>query len=350
MPKRSSDIGACCRIIEAVIHLHDWGFGNLRVSTGLSPSGAHLRVWVLPSTLVSEYDGITPLWCRQSTAEAEVEMCLAHTTGNADQPFGWSEAAAMDADELAGLMAARAPELINTAAGEDHEYREWLWTLLAAAYRSVFPIAFGDYIADPLAELAIAGPGEGEMRGKALPLPPPGAGTIRATTWYDRINALRKELSATDRSIADHVWLHRRDYIRWPTDDILLWPGCQRMRFHKYPESLTAKLKSKDIRPDTRSNGPAIAAYLCAGGERPVKPIGHGWSIHHIYDGQFPIEAGQSVPRAVEDESLFTRTGGLVAIHPCADGIASNYPYFSWLLRAEAYRRFRFDPCQFFRH
>ena len=57
----------------------------------------------------------------------------------------------------------------------------------------------------------------------------------------------------------------------------------------RYPEHLKAELKSRRIQLDTRSNGPAIAAFLYAGGERPTR-VGsrNSWSIHHLHSGKFP--------------------------------------------------------------
>ena len=42
--------------------------------------------------------------------------------------------------------------------------------------------------------------------------------------------------------------------------------------------------------------------------------------------------------------ATFTEAAGLVAIHPLADALADEVPYFAWLLRFEAYQRYGFDP------
>jgi hypothetical protein len=70
----------------------------------------------------------------------------------------------------------------------------------------------------------------------------------------------------------------------------------------------------------------------------------NGWPIHHIYDGQFPMPPRTDSIRAVSHGKYFTEAAGLVAIHPLADGMASETPYFAWLLRREAFLRFGFDP------
>jgi hypothetical protein len=89
-------------------------------------------------------------------------------------------------------------------------------------------------------------------------------------------------------------------------------------------------------------------AFLLAGGERPNRNNGKGWPIHHIYDGQFPMPPKMSSVKAVRHSDYFTEAAGLVAIHPLADGLASESPYFTWLLRHEAFARFGFDPDDVF--
>src|SRR2546421_3225725 len=67
-----------------------------------------------------------------------------------------------------------------------------------------------------------------------------------------------------------------------------------------------------------------------------------------IYDGKFPAHARVDTVHAVKDERLFTHSAGLVAVHPIADALADEVPYFAWLLRREAYKRFKFDPDNVF--
>jgi hypothetical protein len=82
-----------------------------------------------------------------------------------------------------------------------------------------------------------------------------------------------------------------------------------------------------------------------AGGDRPqrVSP-GREWSIHHIYDGKFPAPGKTETRHAVKDGRYFTEAAGLVAIHPIADALADEVPYFAWRLRREAFDRFGLDP------
>ena len=125
-------------------------------------------------------------------------------------------------------------------------------------------------------------------------------------------------------------------------------PGTVRKKYHNYSPEQKRQIKDAGYTPDSRANGPAIMAYLLAGGERPARSEGNKrWNIHHIYDGKFPFPtSGQSVTVLVLllDENLFTEAAGLVSVHPIADALADEVPYFAWMLRWEAYKKFGFDP------
>jgi hypothetical protein len=108
-------------------------------------------------------------------------------------------------------------------------------------------------------------------------------------------------------------------------------------------------MAAAQIKADARSNGPAIMDFLLSGGKRPLRRSpGRQWSVHHIYDGKFPAPGRLITAHAVKDKRLFTHSAGLVAVHPLADALADEVPYFAWLLRLEAYKRFRFDPDRVF--
>ena len=141
-------------------------------------------------------------------------------------------------------------------------------------------------------------------------------------------------------------------FVRWPAKPILLWDGCdriapegERQRIHSFPDAIKRAAKAVKAPLDTRSNGPAIAAFLVAGGIRP-KRFGsqNGWSIHHIYSGKFPYIEKSSTLHSAKNSRHFTQSAGVVAVHPIADGMCDEYPFFAWLLRAEAFRRFGYDP------
>ncbi|MBI1918406.1 MAG: hypothetical protein HYS12_27260 [Planctomycetes bacterium] len=150
--------------------------------------------------------------------------------------------------------------------------------------------------------------------------------------------------------MADDVWANRSAFIEWPARPLLFMPGAVRVKYHRYSPEQLAQIKAAGVRPDTRSNGPAIMAFAVAGGRRPDRASGcEQWSIHHIYDGQYPAPRARTCTRAVAHASYFTEAAGLVAVHPIAHALADELAYFAWLLRHEAYARFGFDPDGVFR-
>jgi hypothetical protein len=152
--------------------------------------------------------------------------------------------------------------------------------------------------------------------------------------------------------IADEVWSDKDSFICWPRRSLLFWSGLvrhpdgRRKDCYKFSAKHKALLKKANLEEDTRNNGPAILAFRIAGGHRPVRVdfSRHHWSVHHIYDGRFPIENRKSVLHATRDGNHFTQSAGLVALHPLADGLVGDCAYFAWLLRYEAFKRFNYDP------
>lgn len=170
------------------------------------------------------------------------------------------------------------------------------------------------------------------------------------TTW-----ALTESTSVTDpapRECIATVCKALDSFVRWPAKAVLLWHGCdriapegERQRIHSFPDSIRRAAKAVKAPLDTRSNGPAIVAFLVSGGMRP-KRFGsqNSWSVHHIYSGKFPYIGKTSTLHAAKSGQHFTQSAGVVAVHPVADGMCDEYPFFAWLLRAEAFRRFGYDP------
>lgn len=161
---------------------------------------------------------------------------------------------------------------------------------------------------------------------------------------------LKDTVPAHHIPVIDYVWNNRNLYVKWPRQALLFGPEMLRdKKFHVFSEGQKQSLKVAGIRPDTRSNGPAIMSFLLAGGERPWRANSNKqWSIHHIYDGNFPAPGMHMTTRAVIDSRYFTEAAGLVAIHPIADALACEFAYFAWLLRCEAFVRFKFDPDDVF--
>ncbi len=142
----------------------------------------------------------------------------------------------------------------------------------------------------------------------------------------------------------------------FPDKALLLWSECDRkppskgkQKYHSFPEAIKQEAKDKGIYLDSRPNGPAVAAFEFAKGERPER---HGsnnkWHIHHLYSGKFPYKDKDSTLHASKECFHFTQAAGLVALHPLADALADESPAFAWLLRYRAYEKFGYDPDQAF--
>ena len=143
---------------------------------------------------------------------------------------------------------------------------------------------------------------------------------------------------------------------RFSEKAVLLWTSCDRispskgkLKYHSFPEAIKEQAKARGIQLDTRPNGPAIAAFEFAGGERPER---HGsnnkWHIHHLYSGKFPYVGKSETLHATKEGLHFTQAAGLVALHPLADALADESPAFSWFLRFKSYEKFGYDPdCVF---
>jgi hypothetical protein len=117
----------------------------------------------------------------------------------------------------------------------------------------------------------------------------------------------------------------------------LFWPECVRANIdgtYIFPTELITHLERLGLKPDTRTNGPAINSFQAAGGKRPTWG-NEGWPIHHVFNG-------------VDDGNVFTHSAGLVAAHPVAHHLAHQSALLKWILQREAFLRFGFDPMGVF--
>lgn len=135
-------------------------------------------------------------------------------------------------------------------------------------------------------------------------------------------------------------------FVRWPRRALLLWEGRDRsIKYHTYPDPVLLAAQKVSLVLDGRVNGPAVAAYRLAGGERPPRfGSNNGWSVHHLYSGKFPHPGRPGTLHAAYDGRHCTQSAGLVAVHPIADQLCDEYPFVAWLLRALAFQKFGYDP------
>jgi hypothetical protein len=165
------------------------------------------------------------------------------------------------------------------------------------------------------------------------------------------ITRLEKNESDPVLGVARMVWGDKGRFVRWPDRAYRFWPGLTRAPgsgrrvCYTYSVEQLKAISSAGLAHRAWTNDPAIYAYKLAGGERPRRVDGKWeWTVHHIYDGKFPAFPHQRTTHAVNHPDYFTEAAGLVAVHPVAEALASEIPYFAWMLRFEAFRRFNFDP------
>jgi hypothetical protein len=172
--------------------------------------------------------------------------------------------------------------------------------------------------------------------------------------WFQR--ELAQIPSKPERFVIAKVADHLDAFVRWASESILLWPGCDRIpepgkkhKYFSYPVHIRDLARARQVRLDTRPNGPAIAAFLFAGGDRPKRfGSANAWSIHHLYSGKFPYLGQEETTHAAKNCDHFTQSAGLVAVHPVADSLSDEFPFFAWLLRARSFVRFGYDPDRVF--
>ncbi len=180
-------------------------------------------------------------------------------------------------------------------------------------------------------------------------------GIVEPCLLSDLSGWLARELTQVpenEKSVLKHVADQIDSFVRWPSEAVLLWPDCDRIaahgkkhRYHSYPSHIRQLAKTAGVALDTRANGPAIASFRLAGGERPTRfGSSNRWSIHHLYSGKFPYCGLQATTHAAQSGRHFTQSAGLIAAHPIADALADEYPFFAWLLRARAFNLFGYDP------
>jgi len=61
--------------------------------------------------------------------------------------------------------------------------------------------------------------------------------------FHSRMNLKFNELCKPEKKIINEVWEHITEFVQWPAKAILLWEGCVRVRYHKYPNEVKKKLK-----------------------------------------------------------------------------------------------------------
>jgi hypothetical protein len=158
---------------------------------------------------------------------------------------------------------------------------------------------------------------------------------LNSEPWPDemQIQTTPAMTSPTEWTAILSILTEPEHFFQWPQLGTLFWPGCVRTQNdgeHIFPAELVIQLERLGLKPDIRTNGPAINSFQAAGGKRPIWG-NQGWPIHHVFNG-------------ADDDNLFTHSAGLVAAHPIAHHLAHQSGLLKWLLRRESFLRFGFDP------
>ena len=162
--KRHPDpaIRRCQRVLLMVHELHKLGYQRLRISPGLSPSGAYWRCVVTPASNILTTHGALTREYFLHTAR--------YTSGSEAAYFDWADAKRDTARELARKFILRFPTIAEQAQGRDHEYVGWYVEMLGLAERGALPIAYADWYGDPDPRY-LSTSGSDDVR---LPMPPGG--------------------------------------------------------------------------------------------------------------------------------------------------------------------------------
>jgi hypothetical protein len=169
-------------------------------------------------------------------------------------------------------------------------------------------------------------------------------------SWF--VNELELVDSPSQREVLSVVSSNLEAFIQSPKAAVLLWPGCDRVpevgkrqKYFAYPRHIKALAVETAFTLDTRANGPAVAAFLIAGGTRPDRfGSANAWSVHHLYSGKYPYIGRTETLHAAKTGDHFTQSAGLIAAHPIADAMVDEFPFFAWLLRARSFKVFGYDP------
>ncbi|MDN3651345.1 hypothetical protein QWY77_00910 [Thalassotalea ponticola] len=138
-------IRRCCRLLRAVHELHKQGYQNLAIYTGMSSSGGHWRVQLVPfyDVFIDNDDNIA---CYNDGTYEQAS----HSSGlDGNLYFGWEDAITLNARQLAERIKERFPRLLTQCKANNFEYAGWLTYILGNAEKGILPVMYRDYYSSP---------------------------------------------------------------------------------------------------------------------------------------------------------------------------------------------------------
>ena len=125
------------RVLRMVHELHKRGYQLLRICPGMAPSGLYWRCSVtVKANILTNHGAMSQEFDRHA---------VHYSTGDENHYFGWTDAGADTAWQLADKFELRFPELLELAKGRDWPYVGWFVEMLGLAEKGIFPIAYSDY-------------------------------------------------------------------------------------------------------------------------------------------------------------------------------------------------------------
>jgi hypothetical protein len=119
----------CTRVLAMVHELHKAGYQRIRILPFMSGSGCYWRGWITSSDNVQP-DGYNLIdWDDDGTGRTVAK----YTSGQDNEFFGWTDAKALSARQLAALFVERFPTIAERGQGCDWAYAGWLTDVLGFA-------------------------------------------------------------------------------------------------------------------------------------------------------------------------------------------------------------------------
>lgn len=161
------------RVLAMVHELHKLGYQRLRIMPGLSPSGGYWRCNITPTTNILRTHGAFARKFYRESAH--------YNSGMSNEYFGWQDATADTARQLAAKFVERFAAIAHAGRGRDWAYAGWYTEMLGFAERGELPIAYADWLSAPDPRSLPTSPGFES----GLPMPPPGEAEPREDGTVD---------------------------------------------------------------------------------------------------------------------------------------------------------------------
>lgn len=149
------------RVLRLVHELHKHGFQLLRIAPGMSASGCYWRCAITHKANILRSHG--------AMLSDEERLVAHHTSGQANEYFGWTDATDDTVQQLATKFTERFADIVDASRGDDWEYAGWYVRMLGYAEREMFPVAYADWHEEPDPRFLPLWGGQSD-----LPMPPPG--------------------------------------------------------------------------------------------------------------------------------------------------------------------------------